>query len=99
MDGIPLLGKSILLVEDEALVALAEKKVLETEGYQVTIAANGETAVEFVRNNQYPVVLILMDIDLERGWMDRGGPGDLNYKDIPILFLTSHTEREYILKA
>jgi PAS domain S-box-containing protein len=100
MDGISLLGKSILLVEDEALVALAEKKVLETEGYQVTIAANGETAVEFVRNNQYPVDLILMDIDLGKG-MDgtEAAQEILNYKDIPILFLTSHTEREYILKA
>ncbi|HOV39776.1 MAG TPA: response regulator, partial [Spirochaetales bacterium] len=100
MDGISLLGKSILLVEDEALVALTEKKVLETEGYQVTLATNGETAVDYVRNNQGPVDLILMDIDLGKG-MDgtEAAQEILNYKDIPILFLTSHTEREYVQKA
>ncbi len=92
--------KTILLVEDDAIVGLAEKKVLETEGYRVRIASNGETAVEYVRGNVTPVDLILMDIDLGPG-IDgtEAAQRILDIRPVPILFLTSHTEREYVAKA
>ena len=37
--------KRLLLVEDEAIIALSEKKQLERAGYQVTVAGSGERAV------------------------------------------------------
>ncbi|MCX7788965.1 MAG: PAS domain-containing protein, partial [Spirochaetes bacterium] len=92
--------KVILLVEDEAIVALSEKKVLEAEGYRVQIASNGETAVEYIREHRIPVDLVLMDIDLGPG-MDgtEAAQQILDIRPVPILFLTSHTEREYVVKA
>ncbi len=92
--------KTILLVEDEAIVALSEKKVLEAEGYRVQIASNGETAVEYIRDNRVPVDLVLMDIDLGTG-IDgtEAAQKILDIRPVPILFLTSHTEREFVAKA
>ena len=93
-------GKSILLVEDEAIVALAEKKVLEAEGYRVQIVSSGETAVEYIQEETVPVDLVLMDIDLGPG-MDgtEAAQRILGIRTVPILFLTSHTEREFVAKA
>ena len=38
--------KTILLVEDEALIAMAEKMVLEKNGYEVITVHTGEKAVD-----------------------------------------------------
>ena len=93
-------GKRILLVEDDAIVALAEKKVLEAEGYRVQVVSSGEAAVEYVREHTVPVDLVLMDIDLGPG-MDgtEAAQRILDIRSVPVLFLTSHTEREYVARA
>jgi CheY-like chemotaxis protein len=58
---------SILLVEDEALLALDEAKQLRGLGYGVECAYRGEQAVEMVRERPGAFNLVLMDIDLGRG--------------------------------
>ncbi len=77
-----------------------KKKVLEAEGYRVQIASNGETAVEYIRESTLPVDLVLMDIDLGTG-IDgtEAAQQILDIRSVPILFLTSHTERQYVTKA
>ena len=42
--------KTILLVEDEAIIALSEKKSLERYGYKVITAKSGENAIEIIKN-------------------------------------------------
>ena len=82
--------KTILLVEDEALIALCESELLKRHGYNVVTVAAGEEAVAAIFNG-IPVDLILMDIDL-------GGGIDgteaalliLEKYDIPIVFLKSY---------
>ena len=54
MDGM----KRILLVEDEERMADAIRRVLIAEHYTVDIAADGETALEFVEHHTYDVVLL-----------------------------------------
>ena len=90
--------KSLLLVEDEALIALAKQKQLEACGYVVSIAKSGELAIDFC--NQHPVDLILMDINLGDG-IDGTETAKLILEkhDIPIIFLSSHTEREIVEKT
>lgn len=91
--------KTILLVEDEAIIALNEKMILEKFGYQVITASTGEKAVTLAAGNK-DIDLILMDIDLGKG-ID--GPEAaskiLVLKNIPIVFLTSHSEREMVEKV
>jgi PAS domain S-box-containing protein len=84
--------KTILLVEDEAIIALSEKKELEKYGYSIEMATSGETAIEACRGND-DIDLILMDIDLGEG-LDGAQTAQkiLERRDIPIVFLSSHSE-------
>ncbi len=92
-------GKTILLVEDEALVALAERKQIERFGYSVLTADTGRAAIDAVASNS-EIDLILMDIDLGPG-MDgtEAAQAILTMREIPIVFLSSHTEREIVEKT
>ncbi|MFP4563062.1 MAG: PAS domain S-box protein [Spirochaetia bacterium] len=93
------MSKKILLVEDEALIAMAEAQMLEEHGYEVVTAYNGESAIEAVDSDP-DILLILMDIDLGKG-MDGTEAAEqiLNRKDIPVVFLSSHTEPEVVEKT
>lgn len=86
----------ILLVEDEAIIALSEKKTLETYGYKVIIAYSGEEAVETATQDT-AINLVLMDIDLGSG-VDgtEAAQRILQERSLPIVFLTSHAEKEYV---
>ncbi len=91
--------KTILLVEDEALIALSEKKSLERLGYSVTIARSGEDAVEIIEKSS-EISLVLMDIDLGEG-MDgtAAARSILEKQDLPIVFMSSHREKEIVEKT
>lgn len=88
--------KKLLLVEDEAIIALDERSMLERNGYAVVIAYRGEDAVEAVRT-QPDIDLVLMDIDLGSG-MDGtdAARAILAIRALPVVFLTSHSEKDYV---
>jgi len=91
--------KTLLLVEDDFLIAMAEKMDLEKYGYAVIVAPTGEKAIEVIKTNA-GIDLILMDIDLGEG-LD--GPETasriLQSLDLPIVFLSSHTEQDIVEKT
>lgn len=89
----------VLIVEDEPFIAMAEKLVLERNGYAVIIAPNGERAIELARTSP-TIDLVLMDIDLGRG-MDGTEAASviLRERDVPLAFLSSHTEAETVAKT
>jgi len=91
--------KTILLVEDESLIAIATRHTLESAGYRVEIARNGEDAVR-VGVQDPSINLILMDIDLGPG-IDGTTAAQriLEAREIPIVFLSSHTEKELVDKV
>ncbi len=88
--------KKILLVEDNALIAMAEAAVLRNNGYEVLTANTGEESLKVMGEDPL-ISLILMDIDLGRG-MDgtEAAALILSTHEIPIVFLTSHSEKEYV---
>jgi CheY-like chemotaxis protein len=68
----PVETRNILLVEDEPLIALAEKKRLERFGYAVATVGSGEKAIESI-NGETKFDLIP---DGHRSWRgDRRHPG------------------------
>lgn len=92
--------KTILLVEDEVLIAMAEKAQLQKYGYDVHHVSSGEKAVAAIDAATYPVDLILMDIDLGPGIDGTEAARQiLNEVEIPIVFLSSHTEPEVVAKT
>jgi CheY-like chemotaxis protein len=92
-------NRNILLVEDEVIIALSEKMVLEKYGYRVMIATSGETAVEAVEKSR-DIELILMDIDLGSG-IDGSHAAEIILRqwDLPVVFLSSHTEQSVVEKT
>jgi PAS domain S-box-containing protein len=91
--------KTILLVEDEAIIALAQKKSLERYGYRVIRADSGEAALGKLEEPT-AVDLILMDINLGGG-MDGTEAAEriLRAHDIPVVFVSSHVEPEIVRKT
>ncbi len=91
--------KTILLVEDEALIAMDEASVLKKHGYHVITSYTAERAIEAV--DSADIDLILMDIDLGKGKMDGTEAAEIILKDrdIPVVFLSSHTESEVVEKT
>ncbi len=91
--------QTILLVEDEAINAMLARKILEKNGYNVIISHNGEKAIDAVKQN--PMInLVLMDIDLGTGIDGTEAAVQIlkNY-DLPLVFLSSHTEPEIVEKT
>lgn len=91
----------ILLVEDERLTSMVTAAMLQRNGYVVDTVFNGPDAVNRATNADAPGIdLILMDIDLGNG-MDGTGAARLilEQNDIPILFLSSHTEPEVVSRV
>lgn len=93
-------SKTLLLVEDDAIVSVLETQQLRKEGYNIINAGSGETAVSMVHENAGIIDLILMDIDLGDG-IDGTEAAQLilNEHDIPVVFLSSHTEKEVVEKT
>lgn len=93
------LPHTILLVEDQALIALYEAQMLRKHGYQVLTVHTAEDAILTVHSN--PVDLILMDINLGSDSMDGTDAAEKILEDfhIPIVFLTSHAEQEYVRRV
>ncbi len=89
-------SRTILLVEDEAIIALGERKALEKYGYSVTTVLSGEEAIADCESYD-AIDLALIDINLGSG-IDgvETATRILRRKTIPIVFLSSHSEPEYV---
>jgi len=97
-------GAQVLLVEDNEINQQVAREILEGAGLNVTLANNGQEAVNAVKENEYDAVL--MDIQMPvmdgytatrkiREWeCGRGksevGMGNSEFKNIPIIAMTAH---------
>jgi two-component sensor histidine kinase/CheY-like chemotaxis protein len=91
----------LLLVEDEAIIALAEKLMLEGHVYLVETAYSGETALaKTTAAGAGGFDLVLMDIDLGGGMSGtEAAAAMLARRNLPIVFLTSHGESSMVEKV
>jgi len=91
--------QSILVVEDERIVALDIKTRLKKLGYTVTgVVASGEAALAACRDN--PPALVLMDIFLA-GDMDgiEAARRIREDHDLPVVYITSHDDQKTLRRA
>ena len=85
----------ILVVDDEEHLAVGIKFNLEAEGFRVTLAGDGLSALKAVEDNEHPVDLVVLDLML---------PGMSGYevceqiresgKHMPVLMLSARTLTE-----
>lgn len=97
------LASRLLLVEDQAIVALGTAAFLRNSGYDVEIASAGEDAVVAVAETEArgdAFDLILMDIDLGPG-MDgvEAARRILEERRLPIVFHTGHSEEAVVRRV
>ena len=91
--------KKIIVVEDEAVIALRLQQMLITMGYDVIgVSYSGEEALEKIRSLRPD--LVLMDIMIP-GKMDGIDVAEIviSELDIPVIFLTAFSEDKIIKRA
>lgn len=93
-------GRHILVVEDERIVALHTRMVLEDAGYRVSSVHDGASACT-VAGQDRSVDLILMDIDLGPQSIDGTDAASciLAGRELPIVFHTSHDEQQMVARV
>lgn len=97
-------GKKILLVDDDMRNAFALSKFLKNKGVEVSIANNGQKALEFLENDPIPD-MVLMDIMMPvmNGFEAMKAIRSRNeLKDLPILALTAKamdTDRDECIRC
>lgn len=92
-------AKSILIVEDENIIAVDIKHTLTNFNYDICgVVASGEKAIEIARKKKPD--LILMDIVLD-GEMDGVEAAEIIYNELltPIIFLTAYSNENILKKA
>jgi two-component system, cell cycle response regulator len=94
------MATQVLFVEDEATTAMIVQRLLQSAGYEVTVAQNGLEALDYLEKQHYPIVLT----DWEMPEMDgaelckqirRRNYGGYTYT----ILLTSRTGRDNILEG
>lgn len=92
-------AKTLLLVEDQPIVAMKQAQSLERHGYTVVHAHSEERALETVRTNA-ALDLVLMDLELADGPDgSECAKAILALRELPIVFLTHHTDHAYVSRA
>lgn len=88
-------AKKILLVDDDEYFVESTKAILESKGYEVEVAGDGEEGLSKVE--QCPPDLVILDVmmtTLSEGFeVSRRLRSDEKTREIPILMLTSVSKR------
>ena len=89
----------ILIVDDDRLVCSSLKTILEAQGQTIAgIGCNGQEAVALYKETKPDV--LLMDIRMEgMNGVDASEEILNSYPDARILFLTTFSDDEYIIRA
>ena len=82
-------GKKVLLVEDNELNREIALDILEEEGIIVDTANDGDIAVDKVKNNEYSIVLMDIQMPKMNGYEATREIRKFN-KDIPIVAMTAN---------
>ncbi|HNX22778.1 MAG TPA: PAS domain S-box protein [Spirochaetota bacterium] len=92
-------GRTILIVDDDRIIAMAEASFLNKNGYNAITAGTGDEVCKILESG-IDCHMVLLDIDLGNGL---NGPETaekiLQLRDLPIIFVTSHTEGDMTEKV
>jgi signal transduction histidine kinase/CheY-like chemotaxis protein len=86
-------SETVLLAEDDQLVRLLTRRILEQAGYDVLVAGGGAEALELARRHEGPIDLLLTDVV-----MPEMGGRDLTRRlaevrpGVPVLYMTGYSD-------
>jgi len=88
-------GETILLADDEDSICQVSRELLESMGYRVLIAANGEEAVRLFGEHQDEIRLAILDVVMPQlGGVDAALHIRASAPDLPIVFQTGYGEEQ-----
>jgi CheY-like chemotaxis protein len=84
-------GANVLLVEDNEINQQVAREILEGAGLNVTLANDGQEGVNAVKESNYDVVLMDVQMPVMDGYTaTREIRKDKHFKDLPIIAMTAH---------
>jgi PAS domain S-box-containing protein len=84
-------GAHVLLVEDNEINQQVAREILEGAGLNVALATDGQEAVNAVKENNYDVVLMDVQMPVMDGYTaTREIRKDERFKELPIIAMTAH---------
>jgi CheY-like chemotaxis protein/HPt (histidine-containing phosphotransfer) domain-containing protein len=84
-------GARVLLVEDNEINQQVAMEILEGAGLHVSLAENGQEAVSAVKEKDYDVVLMDIQMPVMNGYEATGAiRSDPRFEDLPIIAMTAH---------
>ena len=93
------MSKKILVVDDDSSILGSLSKLLQTEGYEIELAQDGQQAIEKIL--QTPIDLLLLDLGLpvKDGWITLSWLDQVNLL-FPVVIITGRSnQRELAEKA
>ncbi|HAZ11339.1 MAG: hypothetical protein A2X86_20325 [Bdellovibrionales bacterium GWA2_49_15] len=88
--------KRIMVVEDEAVIALDIKAHLIRLGYEVpAVVASGEEAISSAQQLRPDLILMDISLDGEMNGLEAAAQISKNFA-IPVIFLTAHSDNEML---
>ncbi|MCK8824050.1 response regulator [Fuchsiella alkaliacetigena] len=98
-----LAGFSVLLVEDNLINQEIAKELMEDVGLQVSVVENGEEAVEKVKEEDFDLILMDVQMPVMDGYeATKIIRADSKNQDIPIIAITAHAmleDKEHCLEV
>lgn len=90
----------VMVVDDDESVRDSLRKLLDGEGYQVILAANGLEAVETFRREQNQIDLVLVDLNMpmKNGWVTLNDLLEAN-PFLPVFVLTGLSHQSELAMA
>ena len=79
----------ILIVDDEPNVRLVFRTTLESSGYKTSSAEDGETALMWLENTHFDLVLLDLQMPVMDGMEVLEGLREAG-KDVPVVIVTAH---------
>lgn len=90
----------VMVVDDDESVRHSLYKLLGSEGYEVTLAADGAEAVVSFRQKQFDMDLLLVDLNLpvKNGWVTVNQALELN-PHLPVFIITALSHQRELAEA
>ena len=97
MPGVPLKGKTILVVDDDPLYVELVKDVLESHQHLVAVAFNGAEALSLAEAQQFDLVVSDIEMPVMNGirFHEEITKSD-RLKHLPFIFLTGTENQEHL---
>jgi len=84
-------GARVLLVEDNEINQQVAREILEGAGLKITLANDGQEAVNAVKENEYDAVLMDIQMPVMDGYTaTRAIRKDERFRELPIIAMTAH---------